>query len=96
MNQSRFDFDELERKNSKHYIYCEYCKQPMPRSSKSIYCIKCQDSHLFREVREYIRENNVNEFQVAEHFGIPLRLVKRWLKELRIEYVDPTKNKNLF
>ena len=95
-NKPRLDFDELERKNSKHYIYCEYCKQPMPRSSKSIYCMRCQDTHLFREVREYIRENNVNEFEVAEHFGIPLSLVKRWLKELRIEYVNPARDPKKF
>ena len=41
-------------------------------------------------MKDYIRENNVNEFQVAEHFGIPLSIVKRWMRELRIEYVSPS------
>ena len=29
----------------------------------------------FREIREYVREHDVNEFQLAEVFGIPLRQV---------------------
>lgn len=86
----RLDLDELERKNSIHYKYCEHCGQPIPRSSEFACCSSCQDTILFHAVKDYIRENNVNEFQVAEHFGIPLSIVKRWMRELRIEYVSPS------
>ena len=85
----RLDLDELERKNSINHKYCEHCGQAIPRSAEFNCCASCQDTILFREVKDYIRENNVNEFQVAEHFGIPLSLVKRWMRELRIEYVQP-------
>ena len=85
----RLDLDELERKNSINYKYCEHCGSPIPRSSEFACCQSCQDTILFHAVKDYIRENNVNEFQVAEHFDIPLSLVKRWMRELRIEYVQP-------
>lgn len=86
---TRLNFDELERKNSINHRYCEHCGQAIPRSSEFACCTECQNSILFRAVKDYIRENNVNEFEVAEHFGIPLRLVKQWMRELRIEYVSP-------
>lgn len=86
---ARLNFDELERKNSINHRYCEHCGQAIPRSSEFACCTECQNSILFRAVKDYIRENNVNEFEVAEHFGIPLRLVKQWMRELRIEYVSP-------
>lgn len=89
MSKPRLNLDELERKNSINYKYCEHCGSPIPRSSEFACCSSCQDTILFRAVKDYIRENNVNEFQVAEHFGIPLGLVKRWMRELRIEYVQP-------
>ena len=85
----RLDLDELERKNSINYKYCEHCGHPIPRSSEFACCQSCQDTILFYQVKDYIRENNVNAFQVAEHFDIPLSLVKRWMRELRIEYVQP-------
>lgn len=42
----------------------------------------------FREIREYVREHDVNEFQLAETFGIPLRQVKQWIREGRLEYKE--------
>ena len=55
-----------------------------------------EEEELFQEVKGYIRENVVNEFQVAEHFQIPVKLVKKWIKEERIQYVytDEAKIKN--
>ena len=95
-NKPRLDLDELERKNSINYKYCVHCGHAIPRSSEFACCATCQDTILFHEVKNYIRENNVNEFQVAEHFGIPLALVKRWMKEFRIEYVSPGSGPKLF
>lgn len=37
-------------------------------------------------MRDYIRANTVNEYEVAEHFHIPLRQIKEWIREGRIEY----------
>lgn len=85
----RLNLDELERKQSANHKYCEHCGSPIPRSFELPYCASCQDTFLFKSVKEYIRNNNVNEFQVAEHFDIPLSLVKRWVREMRIEYSQP-------
>ena len=49
-------------------------------------CPTCQEAQLFRNVRDYIRANTVNEYEVAEHFHIPLRQIKEWIREGRIEY----------
>ena len=43
-------------------------------------------AQLFREVKEYIRANDVNAYDVADHFHIPLHQVKEWIREGRIEY----------
>ncbi|MBQ3558605.1 MAG: hypothetical protein IJA07_03725 [Agathobacter sp.] len=96
INKPRLDLDELERKNSISYKYCEHCGAAIPRSAEFACCAHCQETILFHAVKDYIRENNVNEFQVAEHFGIPLRLVKQWMRELRIEYVNPNRRPKLF
>lgn len=80
--------------DSLNYKYCTYCGRPIPRASESGCCPQCQETILFSSVREYIRNNDVNEFQVAEHFDIPLRMVKQWIREGRIEYKTAGDGKN--
>ena len=92
----RLNLDELEQKNAANRRRCEHCGQPIPRSSKLGFCSHCQDTFLFQQVKEYIRENNVTAIQVSDHFGIPLSLVKEWLQERRIEYVDQNRPSSLF
>ena len=46
---------------------------------------------FFDKVREFVRNNDVNEYQVAEYFDIPVRMVKQWIKEGRIEYKEKDK-----
>ncbi len=78
--------------------YCSRCKRPLPKSYTEDMCPPCQAQALFERVKEYIRNNDVNEHQVAEHFDIPLSTVKNWIREGRIEYkesADP-KIKGLF
>ena len=75
-------------KENLNYKYCEYCGAPIPRSSEETFCDRCREHVLFQRVRDYIRANDVNEFQVAAYFGIPLRVVKGWIKEGRIEYKE--------
>ena len=83
----------LNKYNTSNYKYCEFCGSPMPMSTKEPYCDRCRELALFHEVREYIRENDVTEFQVAAHFGIPLRKVKGWIQEGRIEYKETSVGK---
>ena len=69
-----------------NYKKCEFCGRPLPVHFESNLCPKCQDTQLFRQVKEFIRSNDVNEYEVAEHFGIPIKQVKAWIREGRIEY----------
>ena len=85
-SNNTLDFNESPRANSLNYKYCTFCGKPIPRSADFVCCPDCQELILFSAVRDYIRANDVNEFQVAEHFDIPLRMVKLWIKEGRIEY----------
>lgn len=68
------------------YKQCEYCGRPLPLHFEGNLCPGCQDAQLFRDVKEFIRANDVNEYEVAEHFCIPHRKVKEWIREGRIEY----------
>lgn len=68
--------------------FCSWCHCPIPDDSETDLCKNCQASMEFREVREYVREHDVNEFQLAEVFGIPLRQVKQWIREGRLEYKE--------
>lgn len=68
------------------YNQCEFCGRPLPNDYKDVLCPRCKDNQLFHEVKEFIRANQVNEYEVAEHFGIPLKQVKTWIREGRIEY----------
>lgn len=65
---------------------CEYCKRPLPSNYEGTLCPNCAEAQLFRDVKEYIRANEVNEYEVADHFHIPLKQVKNWIREGRIEY----------
>ena len=95
-SKPRMDWNELEQQKNINYKYCEHCGAAIPRSAEFACCANCQDTIIFREVKEYIRSHNVNEFQVAEHFGIPLRLVKQWLRDQRIEYIKPNHDPKSF
>lgn len=66
--------------------YCTRCSMPLPSERKRLICASCAETELFIKVREYINKNDVTEFEVASHFRIPLRVVKKWIIEGRIEY----------
>ena len=68
------------------YNQCEFCGRPLPKNYEGDLCPRCKDNQLFREVKHFIRSNNVNEYEVAAHFDIPLKQVKEWIRDGRIEY----------
>lgn len=70
------------------YRYCKTCSRMLGPSYKGDYCPLCEENRLFDKVREFIRANDVTEYQVAAHFGIPQKKVKEWIKEGRIEYKE--------
>lgn len=68
------------------YKQCRFCNRPLPIKFEGDLCPKCQENQLFIDVRDYIRKHDVNEFEVAQQFHIPLRKVRDWIREGRIEY----------
>lgn len=79
---------EEYRKPFETYKYCEFCGKPLPKSYKEDCCPECIERQLFSHVKDYIREHDVNEYEVAHHFGIPVNQVKMWIREGRIEYKE--------
>lgn len=75
----------------KNYKFCAMCRKPLSLSYKDDICPDCKDMQLFHEVKEFIRANTVNEYQVCEHFNLPHHKVKEWIREGRIEYVEDGK-----
>lgn len=73
---------------------CKICGRPLAEDSEDTLCPICKEHELFQEVKNFIRENDVNEFEVSSEFDIPLGKVKKWIREGRIEYRDtPTVGK---
>ena len=84
---STANFNPAEpNENSSKTRHCVYCGKPITRSAEFNCCYFCEDTILFDKVKEYIRDNNVTEIQVAKHFAIPLRIVKQWIREDRLGY----------
>ena len=75
------------------YKYCEICHRNLPLNYKGTACPSCEEYALFQQVKEYIRASDVNEYQVADRFDIPLQLVRKWIREGRIQYKETTKGK---
>lgn len=67
---------------------CKECHRDLPANYEGDLCSACKERLLFSKVKDYIRENDVTEFDVAKHFEIPLFKVKGWIREGRIEYKD--------
>lgn len=49
-------------------------------------CPACTDEDLYKNVKEYITNNDVTATEVAMEFDIPLQKVNAWIKEGFIEY----------
>lgn len=71
--------------------YCRVCRRSLPLDYPSDICPVCEENELFHRVKEFIRENEVTEYQVADEFKIPLRKVRAWIREGRIEYKEADK-----
>jgi hypothetical protein len=84
----------MEQQNTffSNYKFCEGCQRPLPLRYSDPFCPDCQEENLFREVKEYIRANDVNEYDVCAEFHLPRSRVHRWIREGRIEYKDKRLN----
>ncbi len=65
---------------------CVQCGRYLDAAYPEDICPFCKEANLFSEVKEYIRSHEVKENDVAEHFGIPIRKIREWIREGRIQY----------
>ena len=65
---------------------CSRCQKPMAMSTQGDLCPACQNEALYKEIKEYIQNNDVTELEVAEKFNLPLSQVKSWVKDGRLVY----------
>ena len=82
-----------DRKKFNETKTCGKCGRELHESYPHELCPTCMEIELFSEVKEYIRNNDVHEQDVAEHFNIPIRKVRGWIREGRIQYKGDTTEK---
>lgn len=56
--------------------YCKDCGTILLDSYTRDLCSNCEAQRIFDEVRDYIRSQDVNEYDVAKHFDIPVGMVR--------------------
>lgn len=76
------------------YYYCASCSRLLPKDYEFEKCPLCIENDLFRQVRDYIRANDVTEYDVAAEFDLPISRVKTWIRQGRIQYKED-KNKKI-
>ena len=74
---------------------CINCGRRLLRDIEGNLCPRWAEQELFCEVRDYIRANDVKDYEVAEHFNLPLSKVKEWIKQGRIQYKDDPSMKQI-
>ena len=65
---------------------CAKCHRPIAASTQGDLCPTCLNDEFYREIKEYIQENDVTELEVAEKFNLPLSQIKEWIKDGRLVY----------
>lgn len=71
---------------------CPQCGTQLHEMYPDELCPLCIERNLFSDVKDYIRNNDVNEQDVSEHFNIPVAKVRGWIKEGRIQYKGESKD----
>ncbi len=83
--------DELKKRTEQKC--CKQCGRYLADLYNKELCPTCIEMNLFSEVKDYIRSNDVRETDVAEHFNIPLRKVREWIRDGRIQYKNTNNDK---
>ncbi len=83
----------IKEKDYKEPKTCTQCGKYLDERYPASICPVCEEMNLFSAVKEYIRENDVRETDVAEKFGIPVSKVRGWIRDGRIQYKGIGANK---
>ncbi len=82
-------FDLLEGNDRRPRRVCKECGRPIASSVIGDLCQNCKDDAIYKEVRKYVEENDVGEYEVADKFDIPVESVRRWVKMGYMDYKKP-------
>lgn len=72
---------------------CKQCGREFQGKIHETICPICTDTNLFLIAKDVIRENDINEFQLADVLDIPISQVRGWIKEGKITYKTTKENK---
>ena len=76
----------LEHESKQVGDVCRNCGKKILQKGQKGFCANCYDELLYKEVKEYILQNDATSVEVSEVFGLPLSKVNSWIKDGRIEY----------
>ncbi len=83
--KSRFDL--LNEKNDRRpRRICKSCGRALASSHIGDICQSCKEDAIYREVKQYVSENDVGEYDVAQKFDIPVETVRKWVQLGYMEY----------
>lgn len=83
----------VHRDNSENTVkICPQCGTVLHDLYQHELCPLCMERNLFNDVKEYIRNHDVREQEVADHFGISVSKVRGWIREGRIQYKGDSKD----
>lgn len=97
MKENNFGGDKMTLMHKDHseesdVKTCPECGTVLHELYQHKLCPLCMERNLFSEVKEYIRNNDVREQDVAEHFNISISKVRGWIREGRIQYKGDSKD----
>lgn len=82
------EVENTQNNEEKIFNFCRICHITLPENIEDNICPMCQEQELFVAVKDFIREYDVNENDVSQHFDIPIARVRNWIKEGRITYKE--------
>ncbi len=86
----RSRFDLLNEQQRRPRRICVVCGKALASSYADDTCEECRADAIYKDVRKFVEENDVGEYDVAEKFNIPVETVRRWVK---LGYMDYKPNR---
>lgn len=84
MSIRRIRLDE----NTSRVKHCTGCGKALPRRHEGDLCDDCLYNLMYKDVKEFVLQNDVTELEVADHFNLPLEVIQRWIREGHLSYKE--------